>query len=108
VVPIRRQTGWPAKKRPPSHLAERFLAELADAKRKANTALEYSRLLDRVILPTLIRRRVMDVTRRDVAKLHHDLRETPYQANRLLAVLSKMFNLAEPWACGPMDRTPAG
>ena len=36
----------------------------------------------------------MDVT---IAVLHHDIRETPYQANRTLGVLSKMFNLAEVW-----------
>jgi hypothetical protein len=50
----------------------------------------------------------MDVTRHDVAKLHHGLRETPYQANRLLAVLSKMFNLAGRWGLRPDDSNPAG
>jgi hypothetical protein len=33
-----------------------FLAEHADAKHKASTALEYHRLLDRIILPALGRR----------------------------------------------------
>ena len=78
-------------------LAARFLAEHAEAKRKDRTATEYRRLLDRVILPVLGKRRVADVTRQDVAKLHHTLRATPYQANRVLAVLSKMFSLAEAW-----------
>jgi integrase len=87
-------------------LAERFLAEHADAKRKASTALEYRRLLDRIILPALGGRKVMDVTRHDTAKLHHGLRETPYQANRLLAVLSKMFNLAERWGLRPDGSNP--
>ncbi len=87
-------------------LAERFLAEHAEAKRKASTALEYRRLLDRAILPALGRRKAMDVIRHDIAKLHHGLRETPYQANRLLAVLSKMFNLAERWGLRPDGSNP--
>src|SRR5215472_7274291 len=78
-------------------LAQRFLAEHADAKRKAATAAEYCRLLEKIILPALGKRKVADVTRADVAKLHHANRSAPYQANRVLAVLSKMFNLAERW-----------
>jgi integrase len=40
---------------------------------------------------------LQDLTRADVAQLHHQLRDHPYQANRCLAVLSKMMNLAEAW-----------
>jgi hypothetical protein len=36
-----------------AELAERFLAEHAEAKRKASTAAEYRRLLDKIILPAL-------------------------------------------------------
>lgn len=35
--------------------------------------------------------------RPDIAQLQHKLREAPYHANRVLALLSKMMNLAEPW-----------
>jgi len=41
---------------------ERFLAEHAEAKRKASTAAEYKRLLDKIILPTLGKRKGADVT----------------------------------------------
>ncbi len=87
-------------------LAERFLAEHAEAKRKARTAVEYRRLLDKIILPALGKRRVADITRADVDKLHHARRATPYQANRLLAVLSKMFALAERWGLRPDGSNP--
>src|ERR1051325_1001890 len=87
-------------------LAERFLAEHAEAKRKASTATEYRRLLDRILLPALGKRKVVDVTRHDVGKLHHGLRASPYQANRVLAVLSKMFNLAERWGLRPDGSNP--
>lgn len=39
--------------------------------------------------------RACDVARADVARLHHTLRTTPYQANRVLAMLSKMFAWAD-------------
>jgi hypothetical protein len=85
-------------------LAGRFLAEHAEAKRKGSTATEYKRLLDKIILPALGKRKVADVTPADVTKLHHANRAAPYQANRLLAVLSKMFNLAERWGLRPDGR----
>jgi integrase len=87
-------------------LAQRFLSEHAEAKRKPSTAAEYRRLIDKVILPALGARRVADVTRAEIAKLHHGLRDVPYQANRVLAVLSKMFNLAERWGLRPDGSNP--
>jgi integrase len=89
-----------------AELAERFLAEHAEAKRKGSTAAEYRRLLDKIILPALGKRKVADVTRADVTKLHHANRVAPYQANRVLAVLSKMFNLAERWGLRPDGSNP--
>ena len=89
-----------------AELAERFLAEHADAKRKSSTAAEYKRLLDKIILPALRKRKVADVTRADVTKLHHVNRKAPYQANRVIAVLSKMFNLAERWGLRPDGSNP--
>lgn len=89
-----------------AELAARFLAEHAEAKRKGSTAAEYKRLLDRIILPALGERKVADVTRADVTKLHHANRAAPYQANRVLAVLSKMFNLAERWGLRPDGSNP--
>jgi hypothetical protein len=89
-----------------AELAERFLAEHAETKRKASTAAEYKRLLDKIILPALGNPKVADVTRAEIAKLHHANRAAPYQANRVLAVLSKMFNLAERWGLRPDGSNP--
>jgi integrase len=41
--------------------------------------------------------RVEDVTRSQIDRFHKPLRNTPYQANRILAQLSRLFNLAETW-----------
>ena len=89
-----------------AELAARFLAEHVEAKRKDRTAAEYRRLLDKLIVPALGRRKVADVTRADVARLHHGMQDVPYQANRVLAVLSKMFNLAEAWELRPDGSNP--
>ena len=78
-------------------LAERFDKEHIALRIKSSTAKEYRRNLDRFILPALGRLRVEEVTRADIAKFHHDLRHIPYQANRCIEVVSKMFNLAEMW-----------
>lgn len=87
-------------------LAERFLAEHADAKRKQRTAAEYRRLIEAHVLPTLGKRKVASITRGDIAKLHHGMRGTAYQANRVLAVISKMFSLAEVWGLRPDGSNP--
>src|SRR6516162_6582657 len=89
-----------------AELAERFFAEHAAAKRKSGTAAEYKRLLDKIVLPALGKRKAADVSRADVTKLHHANRAAPYQANRVLAVLSKMFNLAERWGLRPDGSNP--
>lgn len=38
-----------------------------------------------------------EIQRSDIAELHHGMRKIPYQANRTLGVLSKMFTQAEMW-----------
>ena len=38
---------------------------------------------------------IKDVTRQDVARLHHSMRDIPTSANKLLAMLSKFFNWSE-------------
>jgi integrase len=89
-----------------AEFAARFLAEHAEAKRKASTAAEYRRLLDRIVLPALGKRKIADIKRADIAKLHHANRMASYQANRTLAVLSKMMSLAEQWGLRPDGTNP--
>ena len=44
--------------------------------------------------------------RKDIAALHHGLRDKPYQANRTVGVLSKMFSFAEVWGWRPDGSNP--
>jgi integrase len=87
-------------------LGERFLAEHVAVRCKPSTQYEYKRAVELFINPKLGTRKVTDIERRDIAEFHHNLRDTPYQANRTLGVLSKMFNLAEVWGLRPDHSNP--
>ena len=87
-------------------LGERFLDEYVPAHCKQSTAYEYRRSVELFIDPRIGRRKVAEIQRSDIAELHHGLRKTPYQANRTLGVLSKMFNLAEMWGLRPDGSNP--
>ena len=87
-------------------LGKRFLNEYVSSHCKPSTAEEYRRSVALFIDPRIGKRRVPDIERSDIAALHHDLRSTPYQANRTLGVLSKIFNLAELWGLRPDGSNP--
>ncbi len=78
-------------------LAERFEKDELPKRRPA-TRLDYSAILRRHILPRLGKLKVVEVSHSDVEKLHRQIAETaPYRANRTVAILSRMFNLAIKW-----------
>lgn len=87
-------------------LAVRFDEEHISVHLKETTAKEYSRNLQLFILPAIGKLRIVDVSRAEIAKFHHDLRNKPYQTNRNLEVISKMFNLAELWGMRPDGTNP--
>lgn len=87
-------------------LADRFDEEHISVHLKASTAKEYRRNLKLFILPAIGHLRIVDVTRADIAKYHHDWRHRPYQANRNLEIISKMFNVAELWGLRPDGTNP--
>lgn len=87
-------------------LSARFDDEHIAVHLKPSTAKEYRRNLKLFILPAIGHLRIMDVTRAEIAKYHHDWRHRPYQANRNLEIISKMFNLAELWGLRPDGTNP--
>ena len=87
-------------------LAERFDEEHVAVRLKPRTAKEYRRNVQLFIMPALGRLKVTEVTRADVSRFHHEFRETPYQSNRNLEIVSKMFNLAELWGLRPDGSNP--
>ena len=84
--------------------AERYLADHVATKMK--NAAEERRMLARLLLPALGARKLADITRADVARLHGELRATPTQANRVVSLLSRMMNLAEKWGDRPDGSNP--
>jgi integrase len=71
-----------------------FIRLHAQAKRKTRTAKEYAALLRLHILPALGSRRVVDVRKADVARLHAKLAGIPGAANHCLALISSIWNWA--------------
>ena len=78
-------------------LGRKFLEEYVPTHCKPSTQAEYRRSVKLFVDPAIGELPVREVQRKDVATLHHGLRDKPYQANRTLGVLSKMFSLAEVW-----------
>jgi integrase len=85
---------------------EQFMTEHVRSKRKVSTAREYQRIAKLYIVPRLGRRPISEIKRQDIAKLHHELSGKPYQANRVLALLSTLFNWAEKHGLRPDGSNP--
>jgi integrase len=86
-----------------TELTERYLETVAAKKRAGSLRNDRGHI--RYLLPRWGTRRVKAITQRDVERLHSELKATPYHANRRLALLSKMFNLAVEWKW--CERNPA-
>jgi integrase len=89
-----------------AEFASKYLGEYAATKKKPSSATSDRTNLELNILPALGRRGLTEITRSDIAKLHHGLRHKPGAANRCLSLLSKMFNLAERWGLRPDASNP--
>lgn len=89
-----------------SDLCDRSIQIHVDVHVKPSTARDYRSTIRRMIRPALGTFKVNEVLRKDMANLHYRHRATPTQANRMLAVLSKLFNLAELWGLRPDGSNP--
>ena len=65
------------------------------AKIKEKTLHDYRRMSNSFLLPALGKLKIESVQYKHVAGLHSAMRETPYQANRCVALLSKFFSWCE-------------
>ncbi len=80
-------------------LAARYLVEHAEPFKRPASVRDDRRLIQRWIKPELGARKVELVSYGDIAELHRNITKhgTPTTANRCVALLSKMFNLARRW-----------
>src|SRR5262249_36436039 len=84
----------------------RYLSDHAETKKKQSSVRMDLINLNKHVLPVLGRKRLDTIGRRDVVRLHHSMRNTPGAANRCLALLSKILNLAERWGERPDGSNP--
>lgn len=89
-----------------SDVLDRYLDEHVRVRNKDSTAQAATDMVERLIRPALGRLKIADVERSDIARVHQGLSSTPYQANRVLATLSKVFSLAETWGLRPDHSNP--
>jgi integrase len=75
-------------------IANEYMSLHVKPKRGARTAKEYQRLLDLHLLPLIGSKRVPDLKRADVTRLHSGMVETPRAANHCLALVSAIWNWA--------------
>ncbi len=87
-------------------LADRFIEEHSKVNKKPVVVKEDRRRFRKHILPRLSHRRVVDITRADVAELHTAMAATPGAANNVRSLLAKAFNLAEVWGWRPEGSNP--
>ena len=88
------------------HALDRFLVSHSDAKLKSSTSREYRRIMGLHVPQKLRSRLLTEVGRGDITRLHDAMRASPYQGNRVLAVLGKFFNWCEGQGIRPANSNP--
>ena len=77
------------------NLAVRWLGEHVGRRCKPSTAETCRLTVAKHILPAFGRKPALAVEHKHVTELHHDLRNTPFMANRVVETLSRIYNAAE-------------
>jgi integrase len=68
------------------------------AKKHKKSWSEDLRRLEKNILPSLSNRKIQSITRNDILSIHNTMgARAPYEANRTIRLLSKMFEIAKEW-----------
>lgn len=78
-------------------LSEEYLEKYASIHKRATSIRNDRQMIENIIAPKLGKRRLKSIGKKDIQSLHASLKKTPYRANRVLALLSKMFTLASQW-----------
>ena len=95
------------------HLGNQTIAGLTklyldySSTRKKESSLRNDRQMIRdYVIPQLGKKKLEDVRRVHIVDVHQSLKDRPYAANRLLALLKRMFNLAKSWDDRPKGSEP--
>ena len=89
-----------------AEVAERYMKEHVAVRCKPSTARACRCTLDRYLLPVFGARPLGTIGREEVAALQYRLHETPIMANRVVDMLSRLFNVADAWGLAPEGGNP--
>jgi hypothetical protein len=87
-------------------LCIRFMEDYSKTRNKPSTQHSYQYQINASIIPAFGSAKVSRVTRAEVIALMKRMEKSPSQANRVLACIRKMFNLAELWGYRPDGSNP--
>ena len=89
-----------------SEVCDRFIKDHIEHRLKPKSQVGYKQVIRDAIKPSIGAIKISEVTRADISALHQSYCDRPYQANRILSVLSKLFNLCELWGYRPDGSNP--
>ena len=89
-----------------AEVAERYMREHVAVRCKPATARACRYTLDKHLLPVFGARPLGSIGREEVAALQYRLHKTPTMANRVIDMLSRLFNTADAWGLGPEGGNP--
>ena len=87
-------------------LCEQYIDRHAVLHKKKSSLVRDENLIKGAIIPVFGKIRVADLNRSHLIKYHHSKKDTPIMANRFLALISTMMNLAEKWEYRPQNTNP--
>ena len=89
-----------------AEVAERYMKEHVAVRCKPSTARGCRYTLDKYLLPVFGARPLDTIGREEVAALQYRLHKTPTMANRVIDMLSRLYNMAEAWGFAPEGGNP--
>ena len=89
-----------------AEVAERYMKEHVAVRCKPSTARACRCTLDRYLIPVFGARRSAASAARRSRALQYRLHKTPSMANRVIDMLSRLFNMAEAWGVAPEGGNP--
>jgi integrase len=88
-----------------NELAREYLEIHAKTKKRKSSLRNDVSTINNILIPRFKDKPLNEIILRDIQLLHTEMSKTPYRANRVLALISKMFSLAIQW--GWADKNPA-
>jgi integrase len=87
-------------------LCKRFMEDYSKLRNKPSTQDCYQYQIGRYIVPAFGGEKVHEITRQHIIALMKRMERSPTQANRVLSLARKMFNMAEVWGLRPDGSNP--